>query len=181
MFPLLVSGTFSGASWTVLTASISQTLATCSGLSETSVFPTSWGQSASCSVSGSFHRFQPPWSSTRQVWGLVSPKGCRNGWSTSPGSTSRIWTETNGRNEREGTNRFHPSCLRHFPYLFTYPERLRDILQSPSFTIHLGSITWLVSPFHPFLLHFLSPHFCRPGFGLAPHACLGLCSLRNLG
>ena len=123
MFPLLVSGTFSGLL----------------GVSLPPLFLRLWPRVL---VSARPLFFPPPEANQPRArclapsiassprgapqgrCGVWFPQGCRNGQSTSPGSTSRVWTETNGRNKREGTNGFHPSCLRHFLYLFTYPEVL---------------------------------------------------------
>jgi len=144
MFPWLVSGTCSEVSGTILTSSFSQTVG--------HIFWPQWDLRTSHPGANQPHAQSLLPSITSSPMKLHNAgvgsgflQGCGSGQVTSPGSTSRAWTVTDGRKEQEGTKDSYPLlCLGRLPSLSAHPEIFQldkwPHLRGTSFTVHVVSI-----------------------------------------
>lgn len=188
MFPWLVSGTCSEVSWTILTSSFSQTVG--------HIFWPQWDLRTSHPGANQPHAqgllpsitSSPPWNSIMQVWGLASPRAAEMAkWrhqEVHPEHEQWLMGERSRKEPRIPTpssawDAFPPSVPTQ-----RYSSWTNDRISEAPASQFTWSAWYGISSHLPPILFVLTSLFlrsCCSGFALALHACLRLCSLRNLG
>lgn len=137
------------------------------------------GQSATGSVSGSFHHFQLRWSTILQAWSLVSPRAAEEAkWYHQEVHPESTVTKGDGRG-KEPADKFLslPLFWDTFAHLMAHPEAFP---LSGSSKVPAQSLPHSRGQ-HNMASVYIFPSFHCPGVAWALQPCLRLCSLRNLG